>query len=415
MTVALQLAMLAGLLGLAVAVLRHTADPIHPAVLLAGLWSLVLGLYLLAPHALQAIGIATVLLVTAGSAAFVLGALAVGQSPQTATRARFTTTAMRPALFWLAVLGLPLYAMKAFELAESAAFTESMLINLRIALTGERDDVQTYGVLGYLVQVSFASTLVELAASRRRGFEARGWISLLVSLVYALLATGRTFVFVLIIGLVFVAVVQGRIARRHLIWAAVISLGVLFFGLGVLFNKIGEDSPNINALGALDALGLYLLGSLAALDQALAADMSLAWGLNSLRSFFAVLHSLGADVTVVSLVKEYVYVPEPTNVYTVFLPYVEDFGPAGAVLCMALLGWGHARLYCAAKSLDPRFVILHALAVYALLMQFFQDQYFSLFTFWAVFVALVFPCFRPLHATRPGRSGPPPRPSLQAS
>lgn len=396
MTLVLQLTLVASLLALAVAVVRYTADPIHPASLLVWLWTLILALYLCTPHALRPIGLETVLLVATSSAAFVLGALAPAQSAPERQPQHFTTTAMRPALFWLAIVGLPLYAMKASELAESAAYTESMLINLRIALTGELDEVQTYGVLGYLVPISFSSTLVELAVSRRRAFEAKGWISLLVSLAYAVLATGRTFVFVLLVSLVFVAVVQGRIARRHLIWAAAISLAVAFFGLGVLFNKIGEDSPNVNALSALDALSLYLLGSLAALDHALDSNMPLDWGLNSFRSIFAVLRSLGLDATVVSLVKDYVYVPEPTNVYTVFLPYIQDFGVAGAVACFAIFGWCHARLYRAAKTLDPRFVILHALAMYALLMQFFQDQYLSLFTFWMVFVVIVFPCFRPV-------------------
>jgi oligosaccharide repeat unit polymerase len=180
-----------------------------------------------------------------------------------------------------------------------------------------------------------------------------------------------------------------------MLWVGVALIGGVFFGLGWLFNKIGEDSPNVNALSALDALSLYLLGSLAALDHTLLQGSApLDWGLNSFRSVLAVVDAMGFNVTVIPLVKEYVFVPDATNVYTVYLPYLQDFGPVGVVVFLGFFGWLHARLYRAAKSQDPRLVILYALSVYPLLMQFFQDQYFSLLTTWVVFALLVLASFR---------------------
>lgn len=384
---------------LTVAVATYTRDALHPGVMLPGLWSIVGAAYLALPHEMHPLRLETVLLLNAAVLAFVVASLAVATAPPPDRSAVLRSTTVREVLFWLALLGLPAFMWRALAIAESAAFTESMLINLRIALTGEFDDVQTYGVLAYLIPVSFTSTLVELASSRQRLFERRGWIALIVALSYAVLATGRTFLFVLLIALAFVALVQRRMRPASMLWVGMVMLGGAFFGLGWLFNKIGEDSPNIYALGALDALSLYLLGSLAALDHVLAQPgTSLDWGLNTFRSVMAVLDAAGFDVKVVPLVKEYVFVPEATNVYTVFLPYLRDFGSVGAVLFMALFGWMHARLYRSAKSQDPRMVILYALSVYPLLMQFFQDQYFSLLTTWVVFAVLVLMSFR----RRPG-------------
>jgi oligosaccharide repeat unit polymerase len=169
-------------------------------------------------------------------------------------------------------------------------------------------------------------------------------------------------------------------------------VAIAFFGLGQLANKIGVDSPNADALLATDALSLYLLGSLSAMDQLMNQPLVFDWGVNTFRSFLAVGQALGLDVSVPTLVKPYVYIPQPTNVYTVFLPYWQDLGWTGVFLAMAVLGWAHAALQSAALSRrDPRLMVLASLAMYPLLMQFFQDQYFSLLTTWVTFALLVWP------------------------
>jgi oligosaccharide repeat unit polymerase len=401
MQLAFQFIVVAALIGLAVSCAVYVRDATHPAALVPGLWGLVGAAYLLIPHGLRPIGLSTWLLVALSCATFVLGSLSATGATSNSPTGRIEPTRWRPLLFWIAVLGLPMFASRAMEIAESADFTESKLINLRIALTGELDDVQNYGLLGYLIPVAFTSTLVELATSPRKGFTPRGWVALAVSLGYSVLATGRTYLFLLFIALAFVALMQRRIRAATLAWAGAAIVGVLFFGLGWLFNKIGADSPNVNALGAIDALSLYLLGSLAGFDFWMAASVPLDWGLNVFRSVLAVGAALGLQVQVVPLVKDYVFVPEPTNVYTVFQPYVQDYGRLGAILVLAFFGWMHAHLYRAARSQDPRWVILYALGMYPLLMQFFQDQYFSLLTTWVQFTVMVLLCFRRRRAAQP--------------
>lgn len=394
MELLLQFGLVFALLATAVGCALLLRDGTHPAALLPGLWGVVGVAYLLLPHGLRPVALETWLLVVTCCLVFVLGSLAGTGKPGPERHDQFESTVWRPLLFWLALIGLPLFAYRAMQIAESAAFTESMLINLRIALTGEDGEMQTYGALGYLIPVAFTSTLIELACSPRRSFAPRLWIMLVASVGYSVMATGRTYLFLLFIALTFVALVQERISRLAVVWAGTTIMAVLFFGLGWLFNKIGEDSPNVNALSAIDALSLYLLGSLAGFDAWMTTYTSLDLGLNVFRSIMAVGAALGLPVQVVPLVKDYVYMPEPTNVYTVFLPYVQDFGRLGAVTFFAFFGWLHARLYNAARSQDPRWVILYALAMYPLLMQFFQDQYFSLLTTWGQFAVLIWLSFR---------------------
>ena len=389
-----QLVLALSLVALAVGVGLYKRDNLHPAVLLAGQWGLVGVAYAVAPHPFRRIDAATSLLITAASVAFVLASLSVGSRLHSTATAAYRTTAMRPILFWIALLGLPAYGWQAQELASTADFSDSFFINLRIALTRDDDAAVSYGAIGYLLPVAFVSTLVELASSKARLFELRGWLSLATSITYAMLATGRTFIFLLFIALAFIALVQRRVRPAQLVLGSVVFVGLGFFGLGVLINKVGDGMDNTAALTALDAFTLYSLSGLAAFDLAHALPSALEWGLNVFRSPLAVAKAVGVDVTVLPLVKEYVFVPEPTNVYTVMLPYVRDFSWPGLLFFFALFGRMHGSLYWRAQLGDPRCVVLYGLSVYPLLMQFFQDQYVSLLTTWVQFSVLVWLCFR---------------------
>ncbi|MBA4344760.1 MAG: hypothetical protein C0423_21675 [Methylibium sp.] len=376
-----------------------TRDRLHPAPMHAVVWTVVCATYLLFPHRLRPLSPEVFMLIVLAVSSFSLAAVIHPAEPMTGVSTsprRYRVTIWRELLFAVALLGFGPFLLKAQALAQSAPYTESDFINLRIALTGARDDAQTFGLLGYLIPVSFASTFVELASSKKRIFAWRGWISLLLSVVYALLSTGRTYFFLLVTALAFIALLQRRARLAQIAGTALLLFSLAFFGLGMLANKIGADTPNIDALSATDALMLYLLGGIAAFDLTLAAPPSLQWGLNAMRTPLAVLQALGADVTVVPLIKEYVNVPLPTNVYTALQPYHEDFGWLGIVGFYALCGQLHGRLYRAARrpDADPRLIIYASMAMYPLLLQFFQDQYLSLLSTWVTFALLIAPAFR---------------------
>lgn len=392
-------AVLISLLALTVGSYARTRDALHPAPLNAGLWLVVMASYLLLPHNLQPLAGPALIFVLLAVAAFTFGGVAASHRATASGRPRrYEATWWRHALLLASLGGLPLFLLKAEALANSAPYTESSFINLRIALTGALDEMQTFGILGYLVPVSFTSTLVELAASRRRLFEWQGWLGFAASIAYALLSTGRTFIFLLVTALAMVAFLQKRARPAQIGMATLALFAAGFFGLGMLANKIGVDTPNIDSLAALDAVALYLLGGVAALDVSLLRDAPLDWGLNAFRTPLAVLQALGADVQVLPLVKEYVYVPLPTNVYTAVQPYAADFGAAGVLGFFGLFGGFQAGLHLRAREpgADPRVVIAAGLAAYPLLMQFFQDQYLSLLSTWITFALLVWPAFRPV-------------------
>jgi oligosaccharide repeat unit polymerase len=409
MTFWMQLILALSLIGLSLSTAWLRRDPGHPSVLVTALWGGLLTLFHLLPHSMYSISLRTTLLIVAGVVCFWVGCLAVPEAPvHPAPPKRWQSTGLRPALFWISLAGLPVYCLRALDIADSAGVSELWFVNLRIALTLEGADHIGYGVLAYLVPVAFTSTFVELAASRSRFLEWRGWLVFLSSLVYAVLSSGRTYLVMLLFSIAFILLLQGRVSGRRILGFGIAGVVVIFFGVGALANKIVVDAADGANLTPLDSLALYIFSPLSALDLALDKNSSLEWGLNVLRSPLAVLNALGLDATVVPLVKEFVFVPEPTNVYTVFLPYVQDFGAAGALLALALFGAIHTHLFVRAKSRDPRYVIGYSLSIYPLGMQFFQDQYFSLLTTWVLFGGLIALSFRAQSQDRrlsaPGRA-----------
>lgn len=399
MSAPLQILLGLSLLALAGATAWARRDAAHPSVLVTALWGGLLTSFQLLPHSMSPVSMETTLLVTAAAVSFWLGCLARPRVRQTPIRRdQWDATALRPWLYGVALLGLPFYVLRALDIAESANLTELWYVNLRIALSFDEADFITYGPLAYLVPVAFASTLIELVCSKAVLFERKGWVMFVVAISYAVLSTGRTYLLLLLVSVAFVLLAQRRISLRRIAYAGVIGIGLIFFGIGILANKVAVDVVEGVNLTPFDALALYVLSPLAALDVALRAGISLDWGLNMLRTPLAVVKALGGDAVVVPLVKEYVFVPEATNVYTVFLPYLKDFGVAGAIAALFAFGAGHTYLYEKAKAQDPRWIIACALSLYPLAMQFFQDQYFSLLSTWVVYAVLIVPSFRRLRA-----------------
>jgi oligosaccharide repeat unit polymerase len=101
------------------------------------------------------------------------------------------------------------------------------------------------------------------------------------------------------------------------------------------------------------------------------------------RTPLAVLRFLGAPVEVPEMIQPNVtFASYLINVYTVFSPYYRDFGVVGVGLFLGVLGALHGWIFRQLKTGMPIIIVANALLFYALIMQFFQDQYFSLMSQW---------------------------------
>lgn len=251
----------------------------------------------------------------------------------------------------------------------------------------------SFGFWGYFLGLSYAVTVYFVVSISSRRDIALASFSFIISLVYAFLATGRTFVLLLFV-LLFVALrAKEIISRKGLVLFALPSAAFFFVVTPLLAGRLVMDM--------VDYFLLYFVAPLSNFN----------WGMNGIfaccthgdmvfRTIFAILSKFGFDVRVVDLIQPWAQTKLSGNVYTVFMPYYRDFGFLGIAGFMFLFGMVHAWVARQATENNPLAMFISGILFYALVMQFFQDQYFSLLSQWIqmIFWMFILLWIRPIHS-----------------
>ena len=242
----------------------------------------------------------------------------------------------------------------------------------------------SFGFASYVLNFSFAGTAYLILFSRRRYLTPWLWISIVLSLGFALLSTGRTHLVLfgcMVVGAAMPATRSNRVVLAlflPLLGAAILFLATFFGG-----RLTTTSSETIIASLVHTQLKGYILTPVGAFDIFVNSGLPNTWGSMTFRTPLAVLRFLGIPIEVPEMIQPNVtFASFLVNVYTVFSPYYRDFGMAGVGLFMGLLGTLHGWIFRQLKTGMPIIVVANALLFYALFMQFFQDQYFSLMSQW---------------------------------
>lgn len=369
-------------------------DPLYPPFIQSALWATVCTLYLIWDSELLPISTFTQVIFVLGAVSFSAGGATVtfGYKPNYEPMASPLTRQTNIYLWLLLLLSWGLifpYYDRAEELA-AIGVGETPLIALRSALSV---DGEGFGIVAYALPGSLFCTIGHLYFGKAIG-AFRAIAATVPTLAYASMFAGRTLLFTtLVAGLAVLAITRRIRARNALLLFVTIGIAV-FVAIGIALNKAGsyDQTALENVPEILDAMRIYLLGGAPAFDILQENTNHLGWGINTFRSVFALAKSLGiSNAEVVPLVKEFVFVPVPTNVYTIYQPYYEDFGLAGALAILFGLGYVHSLTYrfSSSRSRTAFWAIAYSLMMYPLFMQFFHDQYFSLLSFWGQLAAFL--------------------------
>ena len=324
------------------------------------------------------------LVAKAAGAAVLLGVLATRGRSEPAVF-RVVSYEFNDKLIWIALAviaaGAPLSYQRAVEMAGADIFTVLGYVSLRNALTLRGED---YGLLGYLTIPCFviASICVAQCSLHRKGF-LRALVALPLALFYTYLSTGRTFVLLLLIMIFAPLVLLRKIGVGGVIGAMLLVVGLFLFVAGMTSKGVSiEDSFAENVEASLELLRAYTVAPLLALSRFLEEQQVADWGANTFRFVYAALFRLGlSDIPPVALVRDFVYVPDQTNVFTVYDVYLADFSYPGIVIPPLFL-IAHWYVYRRAVTNGGLPVFYCAASFFPLVMQFFQDVYVSLVSQW---------------------------------
>ncbi|NOX65195.1 MAG: oligosaccharide repeat unit polymerase [Chlorobi bacterium] len=208
---------------------------------------------------------------------------------------------------------------------------------------------------------------------------------------YAILSTGKTFPFLIIITLIGLKFLANEVKiKQGVIFVS--SLFLVFFFFSVFLEK--GASPNnsftVNLILVNQTLLNYMLGPQSALDSVFQNSIAYDLGFNSFRFFFAFFYKIGiSDIEPFNLVQVFTFVPFPTNAYTYYYPYILDFGVIFSFLTLFIFGFFHTKSFLHAKRGSLVYSYIYALMLYPLFMSFFQDQYLSLLSTWLQFAIFI--------------------------
>lgn len=279
------------------------------------------------------------------------------------------------------VASVPFAYQRASSLSAESIFTALGYMQLRASMN---ENGENLGVFSYLIILTFVvcSTTIFDYSKTKKGLI---WVlvALLTAVFYMYLSTGRTFILLLATMVLYPQIIERKIELKGFL-VGLIVLAFLFVVSALMTAKgLSADSgfdDNISSL--LENLRSYTLAPLVAMSELFKNQSHIEWGVNTFRMGMAVLYSLGlSDEPPVSLIRQYISVPDLTNVYTVYEVYFRDFGVIGFFIPPFFLCL-HWYLYTKAHSVGGVWIFICAASIYPLVMQFFQDQYFSLMSTW---------------------------------
>ena len=252
-----------------------------------------------------------------------------------------------------------------------------LLLNLRLANTGIVKTEFSLGIWAYITSISMVSYLIELLVSKGH-FNRRVIVILLVNILLGL-ATMSKSSFMFLFASSLVVIMSIRAVRIRKMCTYTLMLLILMVGIHEGRSSSDDSKPLERVFYT------YFLGGIPALDQIVQSNMhSKIPGQNVL----AIVNNVRAKITGDDSYKKeeyvfditekgYLFVPEPTNVYTVIGKFWLDYGYIGVIIISFLLGVISAyfyKLYCLRIGWG---VILYSYFFPVLLLQFFGEYIFT--------------------------------------
>ena len=201
-----------------------------------------------------------------------------------------------------------------------------------------------------------------------------------LAFVSGIVSGGRGALFLLVSALITIYLIKTKreslSAARRSVQIPVISFVALFIVLFFVNKGVQTNGESVFVM-ARDVMMQYIVGGMAALDYVLVHMGDYQHLPNhTFQLFLKVASSFGViSYTPPPPLDEWVFIPFGTNVYTIYKPYIVDFGIYAGVGWMCLIGFAHTVLFRKAHTNSILGRYIFALTVYSVFMVIFDDEY----------------------------------------
>ncbi|GAB6982167.1 O-antigen polymerase [Prevotella dentasini] len=272
------------------------------------------------------------------------------------------------AFYILSIVCTPLYVYKIYKVV-SMFGTENLLFNLRIlANAGEED---TLGKLLKYINAVNQALFIICVWKYPKISKATLITVTIANLMCAVAIMEKGALFFLMFTALFILYQKEKIKLRSiLLWGGLAVF--LFYGINIL--RSSTDAKQTEESTFLDFFAMYILSPPVAFEQ-VQEKLTPQFGSRSFAFFYAFASKMGwGNFIVEPKLQEFVQVPIPTNVYTTFQPFFEDFGYKGVAFFSSVYGVFTGWLYRQCRNGGTISRCLYAYVVEILVLQFFQEN-----------------------------------------
>ena len=249
--------------------------------------------------------------------------------------------------------------------------SQNMLENIRLlAVYGENN----FGFLNYahvLNQVLFIVALWNYPNTK-------GWkvtVLVVTNLLSCFSMMEKSGIFFIILSSLFVLFVK-KIIRIRTIFTIIVCIVVFFF----LFNNVmagayDDIGDGEKGMEFFDFFACYVLSPPIAFGM-IQPELEGQFGSHTFQYFYLFFERWGwGNFTVYERIQDYVFVPIPTNVYTIFQPFYEDFEYRGIAFFAFVYGTLSGITYKCFVNGSSTGRCIYALVVEILVLQFYSESF----------------------------------------
>lgn len=282
-------------------------------------------------------------------------------------------------LLTLSVIFSPVYLYQILKIV-TMFDTEDLFYNIRVlSVYGNQD----FGAMKYLQILNQSLYIVAIWRYPKTPL----WqvLTLVIcNLLCTLAIMEKGIMFNVIFITLFVLYEKRKIKLRTIAMTGLSIIVVFFFINGM--REIQSDD-NAKSMTFLDFFAIYILSPAVAFGK-VTENLSMQFGSRSFEFFYAVFSKLGlGHFEVEQKLQEFVWVPLPTNVYTVFQPFYQDFQYKGIAFFALIYGLISGYLYRLFRNGSTLGRCLYAYLSVLLILQFYQE---NLILSTSMFIQLVF-------------------------
>lgn len=360
---------------------------LYPPFLFCGMWLLVLSLYKFNLIETDPLHPNTLTIIAMGGVLFSFGGIVAMLCPESLIATRFVLSrfparnkVVKLLLIIFLFCGLPLL-LKSLLVMASQGVGGTIFARARtggVAGANATDPGSGgFSLLPYFILWPFYAAPLFLIERRDKSF----WLMTFIAFAAGILSTGRLPILMLASALICVHLLttnrENFVAALKFARVPIALFLCLYFGL-IFLNK--DTSVYEGGVGTILLFFLvsYVVGPTAALDYFMQHRQDYSAPNHTFKFFLSIASKFHLiQYQAVGGYGNFVFVPYPINVYTMYQAYILDFGVFGALFSIMIIGMLQTLLYRKARTGSELGIYFFSITLFAVFMAPFSDEYSS--------------------------------------